>query len=103
MLSLNEMIVGCIFLPLFGALVSGLFVRNIGDKRAQMVTCIPMVLSALMAAVIFARVTGHDINTIVPVMDWIVSGDFVTRWALKIDTLTAIMLVLVTWVASIVH
>lgn len=103
MLSLNEMIVLTVFLPLFGAVVTGLFVRNIGDKRAQLLTCIPMVLSALFATVVFMNVTGHGISRVVPVLSWIVSGDFVTHWALKVDTLTAIMLVLVTWVSAIVH
>ncbi len=103
MLSLNEMIVACVFLPLLGALVSGLFVRNIGDVRAQLVTCVPMVLSAMFALLIFLRITGHGIDADVKISDWIVSGDFATRWALKVDTLTAVMLLLVTWVAAIVH
>ena len=103
MLSLNELIVATIFLPLFGALVSGLFVRTISDKRAQLVTCIPMVLAAVFALVIFLNVTGHQVIRTVPVLPFIVSGDFVTHWALKVDVLTAIMLVLVTWVAAIVH
>ena len=103
MLSLNEMIVLCVFLPLFGAVVTGLFVRNIGDTRAQLMTCIPMVLSALFATIIFARITGHGLSVNVKVMDWIVSGDFATHWSLKVDALTAVMLVLVTWVSAIVH
>src|SRR4051812_24612274 len=103
MLSLNELIVACVFLPLFGALVSGLFVRKIGDLRAQIITCVPMVLAAVFATVIFGRVTGYGISTDVNIMPWIVSGDFVTRWALKVDPLTAVMLVLVTWVSAIVH
>ncbi len=103
MLSLNELIVATIFLPLFGAVITGLFVRNIGDKRAQLMTCIPMVLAALFATMIFGHITGHQIVRTVPVMDWIQSGDFVTHWALKVDVLTAIMLVLVTWVSAIVH
>ncbi len=103
MLSLNEMIVACIFLPLIGALISGLFVRSIGDTRAQLATCIPMVLSALFAALIFGRITGYDLTVNVHLLDWIQSGDFKTQWSLKVDTLTAIMLVLVTWVAAIVH
>lgn len=103
MLSLNELIVACIFLPLLGALVSGLFVRSIGDARAQIITCVPMVLSALFATIVFANITGHHLSTDIEVMPWIVSGDFVTHWALKVDALTAMMLVLVTWVSAIVH
>ena len=103
MLSLNELIIFTIFLPLVGALITGLFVRNIGDTRAQIMTCVPMVLSAICALIIFFRITGHGISLIVPVSSWIISGDFVTHWALKVDSLTSIMLVLVTMVASIVH
>ncbi|MFZ4542034.1 MAG: NADH-quinone oxidoreductase subunit L [Rickettsiales bacterium] len=103
MLSLNELIVATVFLPLFGALVSGLFVRKIGDTRSQLVTCIPMVLSAVFALVVFLNIAGHEVVRTVPVLTWIVSGDFRTHWALKVDTLTAIMLVLVTWVSAIVH
>ena len=103
MLSLNELIIATIFLPLLGALISGLFVRKIGDTRAQIITCVPMVLSALFALIVFLRVTGYGLNVDLPISNWIVSGDFVTRWALKVDSLTAIMLLLVTWVAAIVH
>ena len=103
MLSLSEMIIATVFLPLFGALVSGLFVRKIGDTRAQIITCVPMVLSALFALIIFFNITGHHVSLDIPVSTWIVSGDFATRWALKVDTLTSIMLLLVTWVAAIVH
>ncbi len=103
MLSLNELIIATVFLPLFGALVSGLFVRKIGDLRAQIMTCTPMVLSAVFALIIFLRVTGYGLSLDIPVSDWIVSGDLVSRWALKVDTLTSIMLLLVTWVAAIVH
>ncbi len=102
-MSLNELIVLCVFLPLFGALVSGLFVRKIGDVNAQIVTCVPMVLAAIFATIIFARITGGNLAVNVHVLDWIVSGDFATHWSLKVDTLTAIMLVLVTWVSAIVH
>ena len=103
MFSLNELIVATVFLPLLGAVVTGLLVRNIGDKRAQLMTCLPMVASAICALIVLLRVTGHGLSVDVPVSSWIVSGDFVTQWALKVDTLTAIMLVLVTWVAAIVH
>ncbi len=103
MLSLHELIIATVFLPLFGALVSGLFVRKIGDARAQIITCVPMVLSALFALIIFLRVTGYGLALDIPLSDWIVSGDFKSSWALKVDALTAIMLLLVTWVAAIVH
>jgi NADH-quinone oxidoreductase subunit L len=101
--SLHLMLMLTIFLPLLGAVVSGLFVRRIGDLTAQLVTCLPMVASAVMALIIFIQIIGDDMRLIVPIMPWIVSGDFVTQWAIKVDALTASMLLLVTWVAAIVH
>ena len=103
MLSLNELILACVFLPLIGAVVSGLWVRTIGDGRAQLVTCVPMVASAICALFVFLRITGHGLNAEVIIANWIVSGDFTTQWAIKVDSLTASMLLLVTWVASVVH
>ena len=102
-MALSELIFLTVFLPLLGAMVTGLFVRTIGDARAQIMTCAPMVLAAVCATVIFGRVAlGHS-SMVVTLAPWIVSGDFALNWALKVDPLTAVMLVLVTWVSSIVH
>jgi NADH-quinone oxidoreductase subunit L len=102
-MALNELIFFTVFLPLFGAVSTGLLVRQIGDVRAQILTCAPMVLSAIFATVVFSRVAlGHGEVDLV-LAPWIISGDFAIHWALKVDALTAVMLVLVTWVAAIVH
>ncbi|MBN8543008.1 MAG: NADH-quinone oxidoreductase subunit L [Alphaproteobacteria bacterium] len=97
------MMIACIFLPLAGALVSGLFVRNIADKTAQIITCTPLVISAICAWFIFGDVTSHGISTTITVLPWIHSGSFEVNWALKLDSLTAIMLTLVTTVSAVVH
>ncbi len=102
-MDINELIVATVFLPLFGALVAGLFVRTIGDRRSQIITCVPMILAAVCAAVIFGRVAGTDFTTDVLISPWIVSGELSANWSLKVDALTAVMLVLVTWVAAAVH
>ena len=102
-MSLNELIVAIVFLPLFGALASGLFVRNISDTKAQLLTCIPMVLSAVFALVVFLDVTSNHIVTTVHVLDWIHSGGLNVNWTLRVDSLTAVMLLLVTTVAAVVH
>ena len=102
-MSLHELIVAIVFLPLFGALASGLFVRKLSDKAAQLLTCVPMVLAAVFSFIVFTRITGYHISTTVHVLDWIHSGGLQVSWALKVDTLTAIMLLLVTTVSSVVH
>ncbi|MFN7401925.1 MAG: NADH-quinone oxidoreductase subunit L [Alphaproteobacteria bacterium] len=102
-MALNELLLATIFLPLLGALVTGLFVRHISSRYAQFVTCLPMVASALCAIAIFATVIPHQIDMNLQLMPWIVSGDFVVNWSLRIDALTAVMLVLVTVVSAVVH
>jgi NADH-quinone oxidoreductase subunit L len=102
-MALNELLLATIFLPLLGALVTGLFVRQISSRYAQFVTCVPMMVSALCAIAIFATVIPHQMNTTLQIMPWIVSGDFAVSWSLRIDVLTAVMLVLVTVVSAVVH
>ncbi len=93
-----------VFLPLLTALVAGLGGRVIGNVPAKIVTTAGLFASAGLAWVIFARfwlsgAQGFD----VPVLDWIQSGDLSVHWAFKVDTLTAVMLVVVTTVSALVH
>ncbi|CAA7625832.1 NADH-quinone oxidoreductase subunit L [Magnetospirillum sp. UT-4] len=95
--------VAAIFLPLLGSIVAGLFGRFIGDRGAQVVTCLLLGISAVCGAVIFKQV-AIDHNTVtIPLMTWIQSGTMDVGWALKFDTLTAVMVVVVTWVSFMVH
>ena len=97
------MYVAIVFLPLLGSIIAGLFGRFIGDRASQIVTCTGLGISAVLAAVIFKSVAieGHEIT--VPLLTWIQSGDLNVSWALRFDTLTAVMLVVVTGVSFMVH
>ena len=99
------MYVAAVFLPLLGAIVAGLFGRAIGDRAAQLVTCGLMAISAVFGCIIFYVVAleGIDAPLIVPVFEWIAVGDLKVNWALRIDTLTAVMLVVVTWSPALIH
>jgi NADH-quinone oxidoreductase subunit L len=97
------MITATVFLPLLGALVAGLFGRFIGDRGAQIITCSLLVVSAVLAGLIFQKVAlGGQAETVV-VAEWIRSGTMAVNWSLKVDTLTAVMLIVVTWVSAAVH
>ena len=97
------MFIAVVFLPLLASIVAGLFGRVIGDRAAQLVTCTALGLSALCAALIFQSVAldGHAVT--VPLMTWIKSGSLDVAWSLRFDTLTAVMLVVVTGVSFMVH
>ncbi|WP_439546021.1 NADH-quinone oxidoreductase subunit L [Sandarakinorhabdus sp.] len=93
-----------VFLPLLTALVAGLGGRAIGHTAAKAITTGGLFVSAALAWVIFGGfwLDGAAAYT-VPVLDWIESGDLSVGWALKVDTLTAVMLIVVTSVAALVH
>ncbi|MGD9649457.1 MAG: NADH-quinone oxidoreductase subunit L [Dongiaceae bacterium] len=94
--------IAIVFLPLLAAIIAGFLGRLIGDRGAQLVTCGALVLSALLAVIVFFQAIGEPARSI-NLMPWIVSGSLEAYWALRIDALSAVMLVVVTVVSSIVH
>ncbi|MEM7750272.1 MAG: NADH-quinone oxidoreductase subunit L, partial [Pseudomonadota bacterium] len=92
-----------VFLPLLGAIIAGFFGRFITDRGSEIVTTAFLFLSAILSWIVFWRV-GFDAETIkVPIAQWITSGELEVAWSLRIDTLTGVMLVVVTTVSSLVH
>src|SRR5690606_22304257 len=72
-------------------------------RGAQVATCGAMLLAALMSVVAFFDIAlgGNPQTTLLS--DWIRSGTFEASWALRFDTLTAVMLIVVTVVSAAVH
>ncbi len=92
-----------VFLPLLAAIIGGLGGRRIGDAAAMAVTTGAVCVSAILSWFAFYSVIYKGGSTIVVVLHWISSGAFVVDWALKIDQLTAVMLVVVNTVSALVH
>jgi NADH-quinone oxidoreductase subunit L len=92
-----------IFLPLLGAFIAGFFGRLTGDRFAELVTCALLGLSALLGIALFwtVAIEGHGFT--VPLFSWINAGDLQVSWALKFDTLSAVMVAVVTIVSAMVH
>jgi NADH-quinone oxidoreductase subunit L len=95
--------VAAVILPLVGAVIAGLFGRFIGDRGAQLVTCALMLLAAALSIPIFVEValSGGERHT--EIFSWIVSGSLEASWAVKIDTLSAVMLVVVNCISALIH
>ncbi|MDT8327997.1 MAG: NADH-quinone oxidoreductase subunit L [Roseovarius sp.] len=90
-----------LFGPLVGAIIAGFGWRIIGDTGAQWLTTGLLMLSALLSWVIFL---GHDGQThSIHILDWVQSGTLDTAWAIRMDRLTAIMLIVITTVSALVH
>ena len=93
-----------VFLPLVAAIIAGLFGRWIGATAAKVLTTGALFVGAFLSWPIFLSfIAGGAEAQVVPVLDWIRSGDLQVDWALRLDTLTAVMLVVVTSVSSLVH
>jgi NADH-quinone oxidoreductase subunit L len=93
-----------VFLPLLASLVAGLGNRMIGNVAAKAVTTAALFISCALSWPIFlAFLGGHAEAQVVPVLDFIRSGNLDVQWSLRVDTLTAVMLVVVTSVSSLVH
>ncbi len=92
-----------VFLPLFAAMVVGLNSRRISSSAAQWITCTCTVLSALLSIALFQSVAlGHH-PQVIQLSPWLHSGDLKVNWALRVDALTAVMLIVVTGVSALVH
>ncbi|MEM5500695.1 NADH-quinone oxidoreductase subunit L [Ahrensia kielensis] len=94
-----------VFLPLLGAIVAGFGGRAIGAKASEYVTSGFMVIAAVLSWIAFLTVAmaHEDHSTTVQVMRWIQVGSLDVNWAFRIDTLTAVMLVVVNTVSTLVH
>src|SRR5580698_5974182 len=95
-----------VFLPLVAAAIAGLFCRLIGDKPAQIVTCAALLIAAALSIFVLIRIGfGPEDGKMVVVhlFSWFTSGTVDVAWSLRVDTLTAVMLIVVTGVSSMVH
>src|SRR5690242_6617584 len=93
-----------VFLPLLAAIVAGLGGRWIGATAAKAVTTGALFIGAFLSwPMFFSYINGSAGPAVVPVLTWIQSGEMSVNWALRVDALTAVMLVVVTTVSSLVH
>jgi NADH-quinone oxidoreductase subunit L len=93
-----------VFLPLLASIVAGLGGRWIGKTAAKAITTGSLFIGAFLSWPIFLQyIAGAAQPAVVPVLKWIESGSLSVDWALRVDALTAVMLVVVTTVSSLVH
>jgi NADH-quinone oxidoreductase subunit L len=92
-----------VFLPLAGALIAGFLGRIIGPRPSELITTGFLLLAAVLSWIVFFQVGFGHATAKVQVLRWIASGDLEVSWSLRIDTLTAVMLVVVNTVSSLVH
>ncbi|MBL9029790.1 MAG: NADH-quinone oxidoreductase subunit L [Caedimonas sp.] len=92
-----------IFAPLLGFLSAGTIGRNLPDRFSQMITCLLMGISVLGAGMIFNDVALGGTTVDIPLATWMEVDAFQVWWSLHFDTLSAIMIAVVTLVSFLVH
>jgi NADH-quinone oxidoreductase subunit L len=90
-----------LFAPLVGALVAGFGWKFTGETAAQWITTGLLFLSCLLSWIVFLGFDGVTYKVVL--FRWIESGTLSTDWAIRVDRLTAIMLIVVTTVSALVH
>src|SRR6202521_4733921 len=92
-----------VFLPLIGCAIAGLFGRLIGARASEVVTSGFLVVAALLSWVAFIDVGFYGRDVRIPLYTWFSVADLKVEWALRVDPLVAVMLVVVTSVSALVH
>ena len=93
-----------VFLPLLAAIVGGLGNRMLGNTVVKSLTTGALFISCALSWPIFLSfLSGGAEASVTPVLHWVQSGTLSFDWALRVDTLTAVMLVVITTVSAVVH
>ena len=97
------MIYSILFLPLLGSFISAFFYKKIGDIACQIITSVFVVLGAVFSSLILIETIKTGKVYQLPLFDWISSGSLKLHWSIYVDSLTAVMLVVVNSVSALVH
>jgi NADH-quinone oxidoreductase subunit L len=95
--------ISILFLPLIASIISGFFGRYIGDRNSEIVTSALVSISALLSIYVLYQVIVNQYEENIVIATWINSGSLDVNWSMLIDPLSAVMLVVVTSVSSLVH
>ena len=97
------MVFSCIFLPLFASLLVAFLGKSLGKRGAQAVTCASIVVSAGISFWILATTINNGLIHSIQLFEWIESGSFSSSWGIYVDSLSALMIFVVTSVSALVH
>jgi NADH-quinone oxidoreductase subunit L len=92
-----------VFLPLLGSLVVGFFGKKLNLMLSHTLSCIMIIIPFFLSLYFLKLTLSESYNLVVPLFEWLSSGDLITEWSLRLDLLTSVMLVVVTSVSSLVH
>ena len=92
-----------LFMPLLSAIVSGLFGRKIGVKGAGVFTSSCILVCLMVSCYIFYETVLNSSVTYIKLWRWFDSELLTTYLGLQFDSLTSIMLIVITTISVLVH
>jgi len=95
--------VAVVLLPLLGAIIAGFFGRMIGDRASEIVSCSLMALSGILSIPVFIDVALGGNVRVIEIFTWVDSGEFEVSWAVRADTLSAVMMLVVSNISALIH
>jgi NADH-ubiquinone oxidoreductase chain 5 len=97
------MYLNIIFLPLVSSFISGFFGRFIGPFGAGIITTFSVFLSLLFSFFAFYEVGFSNSPCYIKLLTWFNSEYLCANWGFQFDSLTVVMLIVVTFISTLVH
>ena len=97
------MYLSVISLPVLGSIISGFFGRKVGVSGAQTLTTSSIMITTLLAIVLFFEIGFNNFSIYLELFRWIDSESFNVLWSFNFDSLTVSMLIPVLIVSCLVH
>ncbi len=98
-----------VFFPLIGLLINvviGGFLQRrgtVGEKAVGWIASIASGLAFVVAVLLLISLNGHHEGAIIILADWINIGSLNVRWAFQVDTLSVVMMLVVSGVGTLIH
>ncbi len=92
-----------VFLPLIGLLINLLVGRKLGETFSGTVASLATGLAFVVAVILAVNLAGHPEGVTIPLGEWISIGALNVRWAFRVDTLSVVMMLVVSGVGTLIH
>jgi NADH-quinone oxidoreductase subunit L len=92
-----------VFIPVIGLLTNTIFGGRLGEKAIGAIASTAAGLSFVVAVLLTISLVGHPEGQVVPLAQWIKIGDLDVHWAFQVDTLSVIMMLVVSGVGTLIH
>nr|WCH57792.1 NADH dehydrogenase subunit 5 [Hypnea flava] len=97
------MYLSIILLPILGALFSGFGGRWLGSKGSCILTTTCVGFASILSLIAFIEIGFNGITTHIILKSWIESGSIIIHWGFLFDTITVVMLIVITFISTLVH